>query len=137
MLFEDRLPLQQVEIAVELEQPGGGASDVSDPKNACSIAVEVIFPEVFAWIKKPHGLVGVWVQTVEIGAFVQITARTCESEILLRRGTSMLLCHDVFDVKGGIDFVQHPQTAVFTAPQCSHTNQLSKPGVQNQAALRF
>lgn len=137
MLFEDRLPLQQVEIAVELEQPSCCASDVSDPKNACSISVEMIFPAVFAWIKEPHGLVGVWVQAEELGAFVQITARTCESEIFLRAGTSMLLCHDMFDVKSGIDFVQHPQTTVFTAPQCSHTNQLSKPGVQNQAALRF
>jgi hypothetical protein len=137
VLFENRLSLQKIKIAVELEQPCRGPADVRDSENACPISTEVVLPAVLAWIEETHGQVGVRVQAEEIGAFVQIAARTGERKVLLNRGTSMLLRHDVLDMKSGIDFILHLQATVLAAPERTLANSFPQFGVQNQAALRF
>ncbi len=72
---------------------GGQADDFA------SLVLEVFTPVVQAWVKQSGELLGLGIQTSEVGAFVQIAVMASECQIFSDVRPAVLLGDDVFNMK--------------------------------------
>lgn len=126
MLFQNGLPLQLIEVAIKLEQPGRGAANVRESQDANTVTSKVIVPTIFAGIEESHGQICIRIEAEQICALVQIAAWPGESEIVLCAWAAMLPCDDVLHVKRGVEFILHAEPAIFAAPERSFANTISQ-----------
>ena len=113
--------------------PRGRATDGCSADDVRSVAREVLVPAMPARVKERRGLAGVGINTAQVRAFVEITLRARESEVVGTVPAAVLAGGDVFDVKAEAG-VLLGQAAVFAAVASALADELAGRRV-HQAGL--
>ena len=111
---------------VHLEYRNSCTASWSLPNDDGAIPVEVVVPNIRAWIEQYGDRVAYGIDATQISALVAIESQTSQREVFLGVGAPMLLGDDVVDGKH-FDVKAFGEVAVFTAPCGTIRKSLAQP----------
>jgi hypothetical protein len=118
---------------IHVEQRCSRPTDGRSADNASVGVFETLLPAIPAWMEQTHDIARVWIDSGEVGPFVQVTIGAGESEVFDAIATAVLSRHDVLDVEPQFRVLLR-SAAVFAAMSGPLANQLAHKRV-HQGAL--
>lgn len=83
---------------IQPQEPSGNSSNACNRPDERTIQLEVLGPNIPAWVKEPDHLAGRWIEGGDIRALVSITDDAGVCQVVPNRSAFMLLADDVVNL---------------------------------------